>query len=250
MPTAEVPMTDEGGGSRPAAGAFRSRHAALLLLALLATARPASAESTPGAAEPGTVLRVSERAERALARDRLRVELRAEATDADARRLQDAINRRMAAALARAKEATGITVATTGYTVFEEQPGKPPARWRGGEGLSLTGGDFGAVLALAGSLQEQGLVISGLAAELSREAARSVEDELAEAALQRLGQRAERIAAALGMAVAGYRSVRLGNVAVPPLPFRVAAKTMTPPVAEPGDATLALEVEAEVLLRR
>jgi predicted secreted protein len=226
--------------------------AAAMALGLAAT-RPAGAQTTPDAADhPPTVLQLSEHAQRMLPRDRLRVELRAEATDTDPRRLQEEINRRMTAAVARAKEVPGITLTTTGYGVFQERAERQPARWRGSEGLSLVGRDFAALLGLAGALQEQGLVMTGLAADLSREAARSVEDELAGEAVARIGERAGRIAAALGMSVAGYRSLRVGNVAVPSLPLRAMAAAGAPaaPVAEPGEATVALEVEAEVLLRR
>jgi predicted secreted protein len=218
----------------------------------LAAACPAGAQTPPAAPDqPPTALQLSEHAQRTLPRDRLRVELRAEATGSDPRRLQEEINRRMAAAVARAKEAPGITLATTGYGVFQERSDRGPPRWRGSEGLSLAGRDFAAVLALAGALQEQGLVMTGLAPELSREAARSVENELAGEALARLGERAGRIAASLGMHIAGYRSVRVGNVALPQVPLRAMAAAAPPaPVAEPGEATVGLDVEAEILLAR
>ena len=159
---------------------------------------------TPGAVPPrddsATVLRLVERSERMVKRDRLMAELRVEASDADPARLQAEINRRMAAALERAKATATVTVTTGGYHVYQQPPGPPvpdragahppPPRWQGMQSLLLQSRDAGALLALAGTLQQQGLVLSSLAYELTPEAARAVEDELTEEALARLRQRA------------------------------------------------------------
>ena len=75
-----------------------------------------------------TVLHLSQTAERKVARDVLRVELRAEETGADPRIVQSAINRRMAAALDRARQAEGVRVETGSYNVGQERPPNGPMR--------------------------------------------------------------------------------------------------------------------------
>src|SRR5579883_3432339 len=75
-----------------------------------ALAAAAVAAQTPAPAE--TVLHLSETAERKVVRDWLRAELRVEENGADPLALQAAVNRRMAAALDRARQVQGIEVET------------------------------------------------------------------------------------------------------------------------------------------
>src|ERR1700676_2422875 len=84
---------------------------------LLALALGAGLLLPPGAradepVEGQTVLHLSQTADRAVRRDRLRAQLRAEAVGSDAKRVQADINRLMTAALERAKSVTGIKVET------------------------------------------------------------------------------------------------------------------------------------------
>jgi uncharacterized protein len=232
----------------PALGPFpscrRIAGAAFLVLAL--------APMMPARAEEGTILSFNERAEKTLARDRLQADLAVEASDTDAARLQAGINRRMAAALARAKADANIAVSSGGYTVYEDRSDKAAPRWRGRQGLHLESRDQAALLQLVGLLQADGLVLTGLAATLSREATRAAEDELTDEALHRMKDRAERIAAALGLRIARFRTIHVGNVAAPPLPVRMLAaaapSNAPPPVLEPGESTIGVTVEAEIEL--
>jgi predicted secreted protein len=200
------------------------------------------------AAEPRLTL--GESAERELVQDRLTVSLRVEATAATAAAVQADVNRRMEAALARARAVSGIRVETTGYWTYEERPANQPRRWRGQAGLNLVGSDTGAVLALAGALQETGLAMSGMRFELTPESARAVQDELTADALRRVRARADKAADAIGMRVVGIVEMRVGDAggAVPqPRPMMRAsamAADAAPPVAEPGLAIVRIEVEA------
>ncbi len=83
---------------------------ALLLAGLLLIAPAIALAQQP---EPSaTVLHLSRTAERKVVRDLLRVELRAEETGADPLALQAAVNRRMSAALDRARHVQGVEVET------------------------------------------------------------------------------------------------------------------------------------------
>ena len=245
--------------ARSSSTARRSRApmlAAFLLAGLLAgEALPAvAADAAAGAAPAGaTLVTLSEQARRQLPRDRLVGELAVEASNADARRLQDEINRRMAAALARAKEVPAVTATTTGYNVYQSHPEKAPARWQGQAGLRLESTDRAALMTLIGALQAQGLTVTGLSAEVSPAAAQAVEDALTTEALHRIAQRSQSVAAALDMNVSGYRTLHIGNVAPPPSPIRPLMRAMTQaapaaPVIEAGEATVTVSVTAEVEL--
>ncbi len=196
-----------------------------------------------------TVLHLSQTAERSVIRDLLRIELRVEETGADARSVQTAINRRMAAALDRARPVQGVRVETGSYNVGEERPQNGPTRWRGNQSVILTGKDADSILKLAGVLQSDGLATSSLSYEAAPETVRGAEEDLTAEALAALDHRAASIADRMHLAVVRFRDVRVGNAETGGTPVpRLAAMAMAAPVAEPGEATVRVTIEAELLL--
>jgi predicted secreted protein len=196
-----------------------------------------------------TVLHLSQTAERNVLRDLLRIELRVEETGADPLAIQSGINSRMAAALDRAHKIQGVRVETGSYSVGEERPQSGPSRWRGTQSLILTGKDADAALKLAGALQSDGLLMSSLVYEASPEIVRGAEEDLTAEAFAALDRRAASIADRMHLAVRGYRDVHVGNAETGGRPIpRFAAAAMSAPVAEPGEATIRVTIEAELML--
>jgi predicted secreted protein len=196
-----------------------------------------------------TVLHLSQTAERSVIRDLLHIELRVEETGADARSVQAAINRRMAAALDRARQVQGVRVETGSYNVGEERPQNGPTRWRGSQSVILTGKDADSMLKLAGALQSDGLSTSSLTYDAAPETVRGAEEDLTAEALAELDHRAALIADRMHLAVVRFRDVRVGNAETGGRPVpRFAAMAMAAPVAEPGEATVRVTIEAELLL--
>jgi predicted secreted protein len=196
-----------------------------------------------------TVLHLSQTAERSVIRDLLRIELRVEETGADTRSVQAAINRRMAAALDRARQVQGVRVETGSYNVGEERPQNGPTRWRGSQSVILTGKDADSMLKLAGALQSDGLSTSSLTYDAAPETVRGAEEDLTAEALAELDHRAASIADRMHLAVVRFRDVRVGNAETGGRPVpRFAAMAMAAPVAEPGEATVRVTIEAELLL--
>jgi predicted secreted protein len=228
----------------------------LFALALLAAA-PAAAQPQHHdhhADEAATKLRLVETAQRTVKQDRLRAMLRAEVTGPDARRVQAEINRRMTAALERAKSNGSIRVETGSYSLYEERQPNAGTTWRGQQSLALIGTEFNDVLALAGELQQAGLVFSGMQFELRPETARAYEDEMTSEAIQRLTERGDKVAASMGLKVVRVRELSVGNVLGdqprPPIRMRMEAATAqaAPPVAEAGDQIIQISVQAEIVL--
>jgi predicted secreted protein len=221
---------------------------------LLAPAARAETPAPPPHDEGLTVIHLADSAERTLKRDRLRAYLAVDATGPDPRRVQADINRRMMTALDHAKAVASVKPETGGYSVYEEKPDKGPSRWHGSQALILTGKDPGELLGLVGELQNDGLLVRNLAFDLAPETARGIEDELTSEALERLHQRADKVAQSLGMSVARFREIRVGNVGgnvrPPPVPMDSFARAAAaaPPVAEPGESTVRVQVEADILL--
>jgi len=197
-----------------------------------------------------TVLHLNQTAERTVMRDLLHIELRVEETGADARTVQTAINRRMAAALDRARQVQGVRVETGSYNVGEERPQNAPARWRGSQSVILTGKDADSMLKLAGALQSDGLSTSSLAYEISPETVRGTEEDLTAEALAAIDHRAASIAGHMHLAVLRYRDLHVGNAETGgrPVPRFGAMAMAAAPVAEPGEAVVRVTIEAELLL--
>lgn len=230
------------------------RAVSLAAALLMAALTPVWAQPAPPPPSE-TALTLSAHADKTLPRDQLEAELRVDAMDANAARVQADVNRRMAAALGHAQTVTGVAAETTGYSVYQERDAKGnPTRWHGSQALRVKSGDFPALLNLIGVLQGQGLALSSLTAALSPAAAKAAQDELTDAALRDIRARAGRIAATLGTHVERYAELRVGNASVPPAPVRfMAARLSTssnepPPVAAAGDATVSINVDATVLL--
>jgi uncharacterized protein len=183
-------------------------------------------------------------------RDLLRIDIRVEETGADPLAIQTAINRRMAAALDRAHQVQGVRVETGSYGVGEERPQSGPSRWRGSQSLVLRGKAADAALKLAGALQSDGLLMSSMAYEASPETVRGAEEDLTAEALAALDRRAASIAGNMHLAVLRYRDLRVGNAETEgrPMPRFAAAAMAAAPVAEPGEATIRVTAEAELLL--
>jgi len=221
-------------------------------LALIA-ASPAFAADT-SAPNSVTIIRLTEKAERMMARDHLRAGLAVEVTGPVAAQVQAEINRRMEAALSKAKSVSTVKVQSGGYSVYPQRdPGKPTL-WHGQQSLSLSSDAPADLLALVGDLQQQGLATQGLTFEVAEETLRKAEDGLTADALAALRRRAETVAVDLGMSVQQIRDVTVGNAeggARPPMPMammRAAGAAALPPVAEPGDAEVSVTVQAEVWL--
>ncbi len=218
----------------------------------IGAAAPALAADT-GAPNSVTVIHLSERAERLMPRDHLRAGLAVEVTGPQAAQVQAEINRRMEAAIAKAKSVATVKVSSGGYSVYPERnPGKPTL-WHGGQTLNLESDAPADLLQLVGDLQQQGLNAQGLTYEVRDETLRQAEDGLTADALAQLKTRAEKVAADLNMTLQQIRDVTVGNAeggARPPMPvFTMRTAAAAPaPVAEPGDAEISVTVQAEVWL--
>ncbi|HMA48413.1 MAG TPA: SIMPL domain-containing protein [Magnetospirillaceae bacterium] len=205
-----------------------------------------------------TNLHLDQQAQKTVPRDRLQAELRVEASGPDSRTVQDEVNRRMGNALAKARKSAALTVQSGGYSVYREQPPKGQEVWHANQALSFASKDFDAVLKLSGDLQNDGLAMSNLRFYLAPETLRAAQSELTAQALSALRDRANEVAADLGMSVAQYKDVVVGNATEGfegrrPMMMMMAKAAaaplaVAPPEAEGGDSTITLSVQAEVVL--
>jgi len=136
-----------------------------------------------------TEVQLSQQAERMEARNRILVKLTIEVRGNNTRQIQLDINKRMSAAITKARSNPAITVETGSYSVsrpYDARNEKEAARWRGSQTLSLTSDNFEAALNIAGELQNDGLVLSDMRFFVAPETLKAVQDELTTAALRTL----------------------------------------------------------------
>jgi uncharacterized protein len=203
-------------------------------------------------------LTLGESAERMVTQDRLKALLRVEAGGTDPRAVQAQVNQKMTQTLERVRAVAGVKAETQGYYVYEDKSLKRGQRWWGSQGVNLTSTDGGALLALIGQLQEQGVLVSNLAYELAPETRRKIERELVPEAIQRVKETAETVARSLALPTVQIVRVRLGDSSPPPVPRSFGAVAMAaeraaqapPPVAEPGETIVSVRIEAEVSLSK
>jgi predicted secreted protein len=202
-----------------------------------------------------TKLVLSATATREVEQDTLVGVLSAHAEAADARAAQAAVNRTMTAAIEKTRAVASVRAASGGYRVYQQRDrdGRPTG-WVAEQDLRLTGREPAALLELVGALQTEGLNVNGLTYELSAEARRAVEDELTVEAIQRLRDRAERVATSMAMRVQAIDTLQVGQPpGEPPIRpmFRASvaeAAASPPPIALPDLETVSASVSAELTL--
>jgi predicted secreted protein len=213
-----------------------------LIAATAALAAPALADEAPR-----TKLVMSETATREVEQDTLVAILSARGEAAAPREAQATVNSAMTAAIKKARAVASIRAATGGYRVYQERDNEGhPGAWIAEQDLSLTGQEAAALL--------DGLLLRGLTYQLSAEARRQVEDQLAIEAIGALRRRAEQVAGSMAMRVLAIETLRVGEApGEPPVRpmFRAAvaeAAPAPPPAALPDLETVSANVQAELVL--
>lgn len=184
---------------------------ALGLVSLSGAARAAhAAPATPLA--DGTEIHLTQRVERTLSPDGMHVDLEAEVEGSDPSKAIAEVDRRMAAALERAKGASAVSAVLGTHIVEPEHQTDSPVRWRAMQLLALRGKDYRTILTLTAQLEGQGLTVTGMRFVLTPGTAKKVQGEMTQEALKALQGRAEEVAASLGLRVGRYRSFIIGNL--------------------------------------
>jgi len=215
-----------------------------LLLALLVAATPAVAADT--------TVRFSEAREVRRLPDQFYAMVRAEARAASPASAQEAVNRAITAALARANGVAGVEVATGRYSAYRGGEPRTAPPWQAAQEITLRATDAAAALALIGAWQEQGLAVSQVGWRLSVTQEQSMRDAATRLVLAALEERLALIAAQLRLTADGLARVELdGGEGPMPRPMAAAmAREAAPPVAVPEEVAVTVRASAEAILRR
>jgi predicted secreted protein len=219
-----------------------------------------------------SVINLDAEARRVVTQDRVQVNLAIEAEGKTAAEVQNAINTKMTAALAKANAVQGVKVSTGYYNVYKTYEGEPPnqpkpltaaerekyAIWRGQQTLVLDGSDKDKVLKLSGDLQASNFAMQGMNFYLSREASDRIKDELIAEALNNVKARAQKVATQLALPKVHLARINIGSNGgyQPPMMMRAMAMKgaeaadMSAPVGQAGESEVTLNVSVEVHLSK
>ncbi len=209
-----------------------------------------------GAARAETLLRLAETATVMVQPDELTADLTAEASAATPQDAQARVNAAITAALATARGTAGVAVATGPYSVWqvrEPHPGPaaapPTEAWQASQVVTLRSPEGGAMLALVGRLQAQGLAVQRLGWQVSSAASRRARAAARRQALGALRGSADAAAKLLGLRFEEFRSVDLNPTSTPgPMPRALMAAAMPAPSAVAEAVPVSATVTAEAAL--
>ena len=227
------------------------------MIALSLLSLPAKAADKDNKPVTTTDVLLVQQASLVVARDRITTTLRVIQRGPNARAIQVEINRRMMAALAKVKDAPSVIAETGSYAVNHPYINSgESALWQGEQTLTLTSGNIEAVLDLAGNLQNEGLVMGEMRFFVSPESLKSVQDELTATALKAMQDRAANVAGDLGLKVARYKTITIGNaqgqIGETPTTTKGAPagqnRKAPPPAAIAGEALVSLTVNSTAIM--
>lgn len=166
--------------------------AAATAMALGLVAASAAAAGQPPPPEGTQRISFSVQEERQVENDRISMVLSVTDEDEDAAKLAHRIDQTMGWALAKAKAFPAVRVRSGSVQTYPVTEKGRIRRWRGRQELVLESEDTARAADLAGALQER-MQLNGLQFSVSPERRRKAEDELIDAALTAMRQRADRI---------------------------------------------------------
>lgn len=178
--------------------------------------------------------------------------------------VQDEINKKMKAAVDKAKKVSSVKASTQQYYVneYDRNRGKknfPVDKiWQGRQGLMIKGKTPDDLLKLVGDIQEMGFAMNSLQYQVSPELLEETREAMLEDALEKLMSKAKRTAKAIGKTTADLKTVNvdMGGGGYYPQPKMMrsmamadGAEAMSAPVAAPGESQITLNVSAQALIK-
>jgi len=224
---------------------------ALLALTWLCVAAPAWAADKTEQPRDQVSFRVE--ATREVPNDWVAASLGVDEEGSDAAALAARVNRRMAEALALAKQQAELQVSSGAYQTQPVYDRNKIVRWRASQDLVVEGASVDKLTELVGRLQAQGVLLRGVSFSVAPETRKRLEDELIVEALSAFRERAGLIARGLGRRGWNLMSLVLGEQGMPvpfvqgaPMMRMEAADAAVAPAFESGRSTLRMEVNATV----
>jgi len=232
-----------------------SKETAVTLVVALALACASVAHGDEAGEDAMNRVSLQAESSKQVANDLMQAVLSAELEDRSPAKLADMINQAMTWALAKSRNAPGITVQSGGYQTYPIRREGAIVAWRASQQLRLESSDTDRMTVLIGELQSR-LQLGSLTFTVSREVRRATENELIDAALDIFKQRAEIVRE--NLAAASYRIVEIdirtsGAPPRPPAPrggrhMALHAELVTRPAVEAGSSEVSVSVSGTIQL--
>lgn len=189
-------------------------------------------------------------ADREIANDQVQAIVAAEEGGRDPAAVAAVVNKRLAAALALARDYPAVRARTAGYQTFPVYKDGRIESWRVSQQLRLESRDFAATAELLGKLQRD-LLVRNLSVGLSTESRRAAEDALVAEAIAAFHERAGRVRDALKAPGYRIRHIDVGASGAPIRPLAQEMRTMAAaPSVEPGSTLVSVSVSGTIEISR
>jgi predicted secreted protein len=209
----------------------------------------------------GTLLNLAATEHAVIDEDLLTATLRFEAEDASAKIVQSKINDTMKKVINEAKKFGKVETSTEEYSVYKytlktNKEQKKDTLWRASQSLSVSGYSSEDLLKLTGDLQKMGLVISSLNYSVSTNKKEEAREALMEAAIEKILNKAKRVAKALGK-----NEIKVANINIdsntPSQSMQLFSMNINSgaksndddPIAIPGKNRISMTVQATILIK-
>jgi predicted secreted protein len=243
------------------------KHIFFTLTFLLAL--PALAQDVVQLPDGHTALNISATEQVEVEQDMLVASLRIEEEGKDAKTVQKAINEAMAKAVELGKKYPSLRVETGRYHVrpdyryikTDDQNNKRVLdKWRGSQTLILKSQVATDVLDVTGEIQDMGFLMNNLNYQLSPKKYNETRDGLMEQTITALRARAMRVARALGKDDVDFVEINVDAHSRAPRPVYArsakmemvamsADSSMSAPVAEAGETTVSMSINARAIIK-
>lgn len=202
--------------------------------------------------------------------DLLVASLRIQVEDKESKIVQEKINTAMKKAIESARKSPEIKVETGQYYVHPDYRYINKAdgsneqlldKWRGSQTLTLESKNAEELLKVVGEIQDMDFLMNSLNYRLSDDKYTQIRDGLMEVTIESLLKRAERVAKALGKTNVDLVEINVDAHSPQPYPvmYARAAKAemmvasdnagMAPPVAEAGETTVSMTINARAIIK-
>lgn len=226
----------------------------MLRPALLAAALVLCATMQPARAQ--TALTIAATGQSAIPPDEATASLTVQAQDVSAAQAQAEVNKAMAKALALARAVMGVHAVTEGYESYAVTPDNAPRQFTARQTLRLAmaakdGVPPAAFANLLGTLQQDGLLLDRLSADVSEPRQRQAQQAAIADAMAQIHAQAAAIAAGLHEQAGAIKSLNVDASALPgPRRFQVmaASASFSAPQSAPDNVQFTASVTAEIAL--
>lgn len=242
-----------------------------LILSVFVVLPSCAQESLVALPDGHTALNISATERVEVDEDTLQASLRIQKEMESAVDLQNWINTAMKKAVDLVKQYPEIKLETGQYYVRpdytrirNQETGEMEdeiSKWRATQTLTFKTNDetkTDDVLMLAGQIQDMGFVMNSLSYHLSREKREETRDNLMEATITKLRERAERIAKALGKTEVDFVEINVDSHSMTPRPMyarvqtmemSVASDSIQTPSAEAGTSDVSMTISARAIIK-